>query len=133
MPYVAPATIIGKDLVFTVTDHLTACTASAGVVSHLRFVDKSTIHAVRDDGTFDLNAIAWAYEDTGPRSGRLGMVFSSTRSIYILSFVTARTGKYESQTFMRHSDQRECRGSTLSLTPGDLLNHAEGTFYIPAT
>ena len=89
-------TLIGKVMVGTVVQRYTSCTAPAGTVLRLRFLDARTIRGVRDDGSFDQSTAYWDYVRTGERTGTLVAEWKNGSSSRLnLAFTTETTGQAE--------------------------------------
>ena len=93
-----PPTIIGKVVVFTITEPLNACSAPAGTTGRMWFVDENTIRAVRDDGSFDFPTTSWEYERTGGNTGRIEAHFQNgSWTIWGLVFTSNTMGTAEAR------------------------------------
>lgn len=91
----APESIIGRVVVATVTDKLTACTAEPGTEAELWFVDENTIRGFRSDGHFDHPTTSWSYTRDGPKGTAIMNWANGTRTRWDLYFTTETSGLLE--------------------------------------
>ena len=92
----APTSIVGRQLVETITDRFNQCVAPVGTVIRYWFVDENTIRGVRDDRSFDYPTRSWSYELTGQQEGRITLNYTNgTGSVLELMFLTPNSGTLE--------------------------------------
>ena len=92
----APTSIVGRQLVETITDHFNQCVAPVGTVIRYWFIDENTIRGVRDDRSFNFPTRSWSYERTGQQEGRITLNYiNGTVSVLELMFLTLNSGTLE--------------------------------------
>ena len=94
---IAPTSIIGKLVVFTIRDRYTQCVAPPGTTIQYYFESRDTIRGVRDNAAvFDYPTISWSYRRTGSRSGEIDISWANGSSSEIeVEFSSASSGRFE--------------------------------------